>query len=102
MRLNHIKTFPDVARGKQFAPRTLGEPVVTFKGRKLYHVNKGARPMTFIYALGNHVFDIRDVANVHAPDSVAKVSDPESMSELAVRAVLFVAEPYLQFPRRVR
>lgn len=91
MRLNHLSEFRDVKRGKRYlAPFTVA-------GRKLYRVEKNGTPMTFIFALGNHVIDIRDAAHLFADDLLPYMRAPD-VAQIVVMTVLDKAEKELRFP----
>lgn len=95
MRLNHLDDYHDIRRG---APT--GH---TFASRALYHVHKGnrAEPMTFIFALGRHVIDIRDAAHLFAPDMLEHLGAwTGGVAPIVRTEILRKAAPSLRFPRK--
>lgn len=97
-RLNHISTYRDVKRGKAVYINSYQR--VWAASRILYRVEKNGREMSYIFALGKHVFDIRDLANVYAPEYVGRVNAFFDMRLSDVREVLEKAAPHLVFPRK--
>lgn len=97
-RLKHLSNYSDVVRG---APYTLTPNKVqpVYAGRKMYRVNKNGAPMHYVFALGNHVIDIRDLAHLYCPEMLMHCGYFD-VNDLVIRTILEKAEPHLLFPRK--
>ncbi len=101
-RLKHLNNYRDIARDAAFVPY----PSETWRrlriaGRYVYRVRKNdSGRMSYIFAIGNHVADVRDLAHLYCPEMLKHMGYFD-LSEYVIRYVFEKAEPHLKFPRWV-
>lgn len=101
-RLKHLKAFRDITRDAAFVPYpSEAWRRLRIAGRYVYRVRKyNGNRMSYVFAIGNHVADLRDLAHLYCPEMLQHMGYFD-LSEHVIRYVFEKSEPHLKFPRGV-